>query len=107
MSIQQTLQKEIEEFKRWIDTADGVYKRDLIIRIELINWVLDSMKNPNSNFYICEILECKMNEIIDKINQIHNLIEADPLDSQLRILDWILYQVCKDQQKKLATNVYQ
>ena len=65
------------------------------------------MKNPSSNFYICEILECKMNEIIGKLNQIDNSIEADPLDSQLRILDWILYQVCKDQQKKLATNVYQ
>jgi hypothetical protein len=37
MSIEQTLQKHIEESKRWIDTAEGVYKRDLVKRIELIN----------------------------------------------------------------------
>jgi len=32
--MEQTLQQEIEESNRWIDTADGVYKRDLIKRIE-------------------------------------------------------------------------
>ena len=101
MGIEQTLQKEIEESKRWVDTAEGVYKRDLITRIELINGVLDTMKNPNSDFHICEILEHKMNEIIDKINQIHNLIEEDPLDSQLRILEWIFYQVCSNEIKKV------
>jgi hypothetical protein len=63
------------------------------------------MKNPD--IFICEIIESKMNEIIDKINQTDSIIEADPLHSELRILDWILYQVCKDQQKKLVTNVYQ
>ena len=92
MAIEQTLQKEIEESKRWVDTAEGVYKRDLITRIELINWVLDNMKNPDDN--ICGIIESKMNEIIDEINKKHSIIESDPLDSQLRILDWILYQVC-------------
>jgi hypothetical protein len=100
MGIEQTLQKEIEESKRWVDTAEGVYKRGLITRIELINWVLDNMKNPNSNLPICEILENKMNEIIDKINQIHNLIEEDPLDSQLRILECIFYQVCSNETKQ-------
>jgi hypothetical protein len=63
------------------------------------------MKNPDTP--ICEIIEYKMNEIIDRINQIDDAIEADKLHSELRILDWILYQVCKDQQKKLVTNVYQ
>ena len=96
MGIEQTLQKEIQESKRGIDTAEGVYKRDLIARIELINWVLDTMKNPNSNLPICEILESKMNEIIDKINQMHDAIGADPLDSQLRILEWICYHVCSN-----------
>jgi len=48
------------------------------------------MKNPD--IFICEIIESKMNEIIDKINQMDSAIEADPLHSQLRILDWILYQ---------------
>ncbi len=101
MSIEQTLQKEIQESKRWVNTAEGIYKRDLIKRIELINWVLNTMKNPNSNSTICEILEHKMNEIIDKINQIHDLIEADPLDSELRILEWILYQVCSNEIKNV------
>jgi hypothetical protein len=55
MSIQQALQNEIQESKRWVDTADGVYKRDLIKRIELINWVLENMKNPDNS--ICEMIE--------------------------------------------------
>ena len=39
MSIQQTLQKEIEESKRWLDIEkeDSTYKLDFIKRIELIN----------------------------------------------------------------------
>ena len=93
MGIEQILQNEIQESKRWIDTAEGVYKRDLIQRIELINWVLNTMRNPNSNSSIYEIIDRKMNETIDKINQIHDAIEEDPLDSELRILEWIFYQV--------------
>jgi hypothetical protein len=100
MSIFQTLQNEIQESKRWVDKAEGVYKRDLIKRIELINWILDNMKKPD--IVICEIIETKMNDIIDKINKTHDIFVADPLDSELRILDWILYQVCKDQQKNWA-----
>lgn len=38
----------------------------------------------------------KSNEsIIDKLNIKDCILEADPLDSELRILDWILYMVCK------------
>lgn len=59
------------------------------------------MKNTNPNFPICEILECKMNEIIDKINQIHDVIGGDPLDSQLRILVSIFHQVCSNEIKRL------
>ena len=44
--------------------------------------------------------ESKMNEIIDKINKTHDIFQADPLDSELRILDWILYQVCSNEIKK-------
>jgi len=40
-------------------------------------------------------------------NQTDSIFEADKLHSEVRILDWILYQVCKDQPKKLVTNVYQ
>jgi hypothetical protein len=48
----------------------------------------------NSDINICALIETKMNEIIDIINQTHSVLEADPLHSELRILDWILYQVC-------------
>ena len=56
------------------------------------------MKNSDVN--ICAVIERKMNEIIDEINEKHTIIEQDPLDSELRILDWILYQVCSNQIKK-------
>jgi hypothetical protein len=35
-----------------------------------------------------------MNETIREINKKNSIVEADPSDSELRILDWILYQVC-------------
>ena len=41
-----------------------------------------------------------MNEVIDGINQIDDAIEGDPLPSELRILDWILYQVCSNKIKR-------
>jgi hypothetical protein len=50
------------------------------------------MKSPDVQ--ICALIESKMNEIIDTINQTNSTLEADPLHSELRILDWILYQVC-------------
>lgn len=50
------------------------------------------MKDPDTN--ICALIETKMNNIIDKINEKDSIIEADPLDLELRILDWILYVVC-------------
>jgi hypothetical protein len=56
------------------------------------------MKNPDVP--ICEIIEFKMNEIIGKINKTDSAIEADPLHSELRILDWILYQVCSNEIKQ-------
>jgi hypothetical protein len=62
-----------------------------------MNWVLENMKN--SDIDICKIIETRMNEIIDRINQIDDAIEADPLHSELRILDWILYQVCNEIKK--------
>jgi hypothetical protein len=89
MDIEQILQSEIQESKRSVDNADGVYKRDLKRRIELINWALNNMKNPD----ICAVIESRMNDVIEMINKKHSIIEKDPLDSELRILDWILYQV--------------
>jgi catechol 2,3-dioxygenase-like lactoylglutathione lyase family enzyme len=56
---------------------------------------LENMKNPNVQ--ICPLIENKMNEIIDIVNQTYSIFEADKLHSELRILDWILYQVCINQ----------
>jgi hypothetical protein len=90
MAIEQTLQKEIQESTRWIDLEkeNSTYKRDLKRRVELINWVLENMKNSDTD--ICSVIETRMKEIIDKINKTHSIFEADPLHTELRILDWIL-----------------
>jgi hypothetical protein len=42
-----------------------------------------------------------MNELIDKINEKDSIIEQDALDSEVRILDWILYLVCSNEIKKV------
>ena len=82
-----------------MEKDDSTYKREVAGRIELRNWVLEKMNNPN--IFVCEIIESKMNEIIDKINEMDYAIEADPLLSELRILDWIFYQVSGNAIKKL------
>jgi hypothetical protein len=62
MNAQQTLQTEIEESKTWLsqEKEESTYKRDLQKRIELINWVLENMKNPDVK--ICNLNESKMNK---------------------------------------------
>ena len=94
MSIEQTLQKEVEESKRWLNTEkdDSTYKRDLAKRIELINWVLDNMKNTDTP--ICDNIESRMSDIVLKINQTHSILDSDKLHTELRRLDWIFYQFC-------------
>ncbi len=67
MGIEQTLQEEIKESKRWVDKAEGVYRRDLIKRIELMIWVLENMKNDDTD--ICKIIESRMDEIFTKIKK--------------------------------------
>lgn len=101
MGIEQTLLQEIEGSKRWLNLEkdESTYKRDLAKRIELLNWVLENMKNPD--IQICNLIESKMNEIIDTVNKMDSAIEADPLHRDLRILDWILYQVCCNEIKKV------
>ena len=42
------------------------------------------MKNSDVN--VCQSIE-------NKINETDSILEVDRLDSELRILDWILYQV--------------
>ena len=101
MTIEQTLLQEIEDSQRWFNLQqdESTYKKDLAKRIELINWVLENMKNPD--IHICDLIESKMNEIIDRVNKIDDAIEADPLHSELRILDRILYVVCSNEIKKV------
>lgn len=93
MSVHQILNKELEDSQLWLsrDKDESTYKRDLKKRIELINWALENMHNPNTN--ICKIIESKMDEILIKIKKTNSIFEMDPLDSELRILNWILYQV--------------
>ena len=61
------------------------------------------MKNPDTN--ICALIETKMNKIIDEINKKDSVIEADPLDSEVRILDWILYVVCSNKYKVYSVDM--
>ena len=60
------------------------------------------MKNPDVQ--ISDTIESKMNEIILSINRTHSIFEADPLHSELRILDWILYQVCSNEIKEMSAS---
>jgi hypothetical protein len=53
------------------------------------------MKNPDTN--ICALIETKMNELVDEINKKDSILESYPLDSEVRILDWILYIVCSSE----------
>ena len=101
MTVEQIFQKEIDESKKWLDREndESTYKRDLAKRIELINWVLENMKNPD--IQICNLIESKMNEIIDTVNKTDSAIEADPMHRELRILDWILYQVCSNEIERI------
>ena len=57
---------------------------------------LGSRKYEKPDIQICALIESRMNNLIDKINETDSIIEADPLDSELRILDWILYIVCSN-----------
>jgi hypothetical protein len=83
MTLEQTLQNEIKDSQRWIEIEkeNSTYKRDLKKRVELINWVLENMKN--SDIDICSVIETRMNEIMDKISKRDSIFEVDPLDSEL------------------------
>ena len=74
MSIEEVLLHEIEDSKRWfnLEQDESTYKRDLGKRIELINWVLENMKNPD--FQICDLIESRMKEIVQKVNKTDDAI---------------------------------
>ena len=44
-----------------------------------------------------------MNEITLAINKTYSIFESDKLHSELRILDWILYTVCRNETKEIET----
>ena len=94
MNVEQILEKDLEESKLWLsrEREESTYKRDLTKRIELLSWAIKNMKN--SNMQICDILESRMKETILKINQTHSMIRSDKLHSELRIMNWMLYQIC-------------
>jgi hypothetical protein len=90
---------------RWFDleTEDSIYKRDLQKRIELLNWTLENMKNPD--IYICALIESKKKEIILKnriaavkiSDRIVHLERSLPVIFQSRLCDmdyrWLEYGV--------------
>jgi hypothetical protein len=57
------------------------------------------MKNPN--VLICVLIESKINEITDTINQTYSILEPVKLHRKVRILDCILYQVCSNEIKSM------
>jgi hypothetical protein len=58
------------------------------------------MKNPDVE--ICSLLESRMNETIQEINKTDSIFESDILDTELRILDWIFYQVSSNEIKRIS-----
>lgn len=102
MRVDHILQQEIKNTEVYLsrENEESVYKRDLKKRIELINWVLKNMKNPDVE--ICSLMESRMHNVVLTINKTHDIFEADKLHSELRILDWIFYQVCSNEIKRIS-----
>jgi hypothetical protein len=48
-----------------------------------------------------------MNETIQEMSKSDSKFESDKSDTELRILDWILYQVCISQQEQLKSELSQ
>lgn len=55
-----------------------------------------NIKHPKSE--ICYLIETRMNGLVLKINESDSIIESDKLRSELRILNWILYQVSSNKE---------
>jgi hypothetical protein len=94
---QANIRKEIIDSRIWYDREkdESTYKRDLKKRIELLIWVIENMNNNGTD--ICKTIESRMDEIINKIKKTNSIFELDPLDSELRTLNWILFQVCSNE----------
>jgi hypothetical protein len=60
---------------------------------------VENMKNPDVE--ICSLIEYRMSETIQEINKTFSIFESDKLRVELRILDWIFYQVCSNEIKRI------
>jgi hypothetical protein len=60
---------------------------------------MENMNNPDIQVF--NLIGPKMYELLGKIKEMDSAIEADPLHSELRILDWIFYQVCSNEIKRI------
>jgi hypothetical protein len=89
MSVVQILQREIKDSELSLSRTyeESIYKRDLKKRIELINWVLENMKNPNVE--ICSLIESRMSETTQEIKKKDSIFENDILESEYEF--WIGY----------------
>lgn len=69
MTVDQILHQEIKDSEVWLsrEKDESTYKRGLKKRIELINWVLQNMRNPNAE--ICSLIESRMNQTTQEINK--------------------------------------
>ena len=93
MDIELRDQSEAEKSKtRYIGENDNSYKQYSMKRINLINRVLENIRNSDTK--ICDLVESKMKETIISINRTYSITAADRLHSELRILDWIFFKAC-------------
>ena len=102
MALEQTLQDEIETSRKYLERPidSTIYRRGLAKRIEVVSWVADCMKDPNNQ--VCNLIESRRNEVALKIKQTSTIFEADKLYSELNILEWISYVVCKAESDRLS-----
>ena len=94
MAVDQVLQQEIKVSEKWLsrEKDESTLRQILRKRIELISWVLENMKNPSVE--ICSLTESRMNDTIREIIRLISIFDSGKLHRELRILDWIFYQVC-------------
>jgi hypothetical protein len=82
--------------KKKIKMFKGEYSRKIIDKAYTHQ---DIKKTLDVSDLRSKIIESRMDEIITKIKKTDSIFELDPLDSELRILNWILYQVCNNERK--------
>ena len=58
------------------------------------------MKNPE----VESVVEPRMSETIQEINNTYSMFDSDKSHSELRILDWRFYQVCNNKIKERSND---